>query len=97
MSYERSRSADFSAGFMSRLSSPDPRDPSYKAWHQANVADPVREQQYQGQVAAAKAHIDHARNWREQGLPDRARRSLQSAAAERRIASKMGRPGRTAP
>ena len=96
MAYERQRNADFETGFMARLNFPDPKSPGYAAWHRQNVQGPVQEQQFQGQITAAKAHVDRARALREQGIPDRARASLARAATERSIAARMPRPGRKA-
>lgn len=95
MSYVRQRSAEFTEGSLAKLNWPDPKSPGYADWHKRNVHEPIQEQQYQGQVAAARAHVQEAKQWREQGVPDRAARALKRAATERQIAAKMPRPGRT--
>lgn len=66
-------------------------DKVYAAWHQEHSTDPVREQQFQGQVQAAKRHLQDAQFSRVVGNLPAARKSLAAAGLERSIAARMPR------
>lgn len=66
----------------------DGRSQEYKDWHAKTFA-PVRDQQREYGVAAAKAHIDAARTARGRGDSAAAARSLSRASLERRIAAQL--------
>lgn len=83
---DMSRSSHFAAG----IGMPPVGTPEYAEWH-GRWSSVVRQDQRTGQVNAAKAHIAEAAKHRANGEPGKASRSLQRAAVERSIATRMPR------